>query len=282
MPEGGDDLGREVRFESSRVRQAGRNLAGLAGSLAVMADWRSRWRLLRSKLAARAASGELEPVALRIKGPAPLEVWVRPGTGDMGIIYEHFARASHLPPEGREMRQIVELGVGTGLALADLARRHPTARLLGVEADPANAAMARRNLEPFGERCTLVEAAVWDSDGRLEIGGDDTGLLAVRDEGPRTGIEVDAITMDRLLAGHMPEGPIDFVHVDIAGAEPRVLTADAGWIDRVTAMTVQIYPDRGLTSDECVALLEGRGIEARAEVNWWGGQVFGVRPSARG
>ena len=277
MAEPVGDLGREVSFESSRLRRVGRNLSGLAGSLRVMADWRSRWRLLRAKAAARSSSAELEPVALRIRGPAPLEVLVRPGSGDMGILYEHYARDSHLPPEGLEIRQACELGAGSALALADLARRHPRARLLGVEADPGNAAMARRNLEAFGARCTLVEAAVWDSDGRVVLGGEDTGLLAIREGGSEAGVEVEAITMDRLLAEHMPSGEIDFMHLDIAGAEPRVLTPDAEWLDRVVSITVQIYPDRGMSAARCAQILAPRGFEVTEEMHWWGGQVFGVR-----
>ena len=59
---------------------------------------------------------------------------------------------------------MVELGSNIGVGLALLAERYPESRVLGVEADPANAALARRNLAPWADRARLVEAAVWEGE----------------------------------------------------------------------------------------------------------------------
>jgi len=243
-----------------------------------MADWQSRRRLLTAKLSARLGRDGVDPVALRIRGPAALEVFVRPGTSDMGILYEHFARGAHLPPGAEPMRQIIELGTGSELALADLARRYPGARLLGVEPDRENAEMARLNTEPFGDPCSVLEAAVWDVDADLVIEGQLTGLLVVRPASEdERGSAVRGLSMEGLLSEQMPHDPIDFLHVDIAGVEPRVFTPGVRWMQRMRSITIQVYPDRGLTQDQCVELLHGYGFVTRPDVAWWGGQVFGVR-----
>lgn len=52
-------------------------------------------------------------------------------------------------------RDILEIGCGTGVNLARLARRFPAARLTGWDGSPDMLARARRRLTAFGERCRL-------------------------------------------------------------------------------------------------------------------------------
>jgi hypothetical protein len=268
----------EVGFpEAGRVRRTLRALRSVFSSFAVLADWRSRWTLLRAKLDARRGRAP-ETIALRIKGPEPLEVHARPGTDDFGILYEHFARGAHLPPltdDPASIRSIVELGSSSGLGLADLARRHPNARLLGVEPDGENAALARRNIVPFADRCALLEAGVWDREVDLVVQGEETGLLVAR-PGATGSRRVTGTTVDRLLDENMP-GTVDFMHVDAAGVEPRIITPDADWLDRVRSITLHVYPDRGLSAERCAEILSARGFDVTKDMHWWGGQVFGVR-----
>ena len=65
--------------------------------------------------------------------------------------------------------RIVELGCNIGGTLACTAADHPRAQLLGVEPDADNAALARRNVEPWADRCRVIEAAIWDTDGEVTI-----------------------------------------------------------------------------------------------------------------
>ncbi len=177
------------------------------------------------------------------------------------------------------MRQIVELGTNIGIGLGDLAVRYPQAQLLGVEANPDNARLARRNLARFGERCELVEVAVWSAPGRIDLAGDLPGLLRAGTGEGAISLSVDAITVEELLVAHMPEGPIDYLHLDIVGAEPEVLRADSAWAQRVQALTMQLYDDRGFTAEECLALLRSLGFEARTGEHSHGPYATGVRPA---
>jgi hypothetical protein len=97
-------------------------------------------------------------------------VWLRPRSrGRVALEFLHFGH--HLPPAGlsEPIRHAVVFGANIGLLVADLALRYPQARVLGVEADRDNAALARRNLAHLAGRCTLEEAAVWHRDQTLTL-----------------------------------------------------------------------------------------------------------------
>ena len=174
-----------------------------------------------------------------------------------------------------EITQIVELGCNTGSAMASFAIRFPQARILGVEADPRSAAVARRNVARFGSRCEVVEAALWDRQTELILEGETAFGYTVRPSRPGDPPEatrVSATTIDDLLERHMPEGEIDYLYMTIEGAESRVLRAGGRWIDRVRCIRL----DWGRGGDPCRRELEGHGFETRLELEGAGVWTVGV------
>jgi FkbM family methyltransferase len=251
--------------------------------LGAMANWPSRFRLVRLKLREKvgAASVGDAAVPLRLRPLGGRVLYVRPGTADTGTIVHNYLTRDR-PFADRDLRQICELGSYVGVALAGFAVRYPEARLLGVEADRANAALARRNLAQFGDRCTLVHAAVWDREADLVIDGDRTDLLFVREAGdddPPDTPRIPARAVGALLSEHMPEsdGPIDFMQLSVEGAEARVLAGDTSWIDRVRSIRVEIHPELGFTADTCLAALRRFGFDAWIEPESAGRHALGVR-----
>lgn len=253
-----------------------------------MADWRSRWVLIRTKVQGQFGRSP-QTVKLRIKGPEQLEVEVRPGTTDMGLLSYRLYAGTNLPPEpiaSQDLRQICEFGTNSGLALADLARRYRSANFLAVEPDQENIELARRNAAPFRDRCTLVESAVWDTDGELALDGTSPGKLLTRPaqepEG-KTGRVVKALSVETLLASHMPEGDIDFMHMDTGGgSEGRLLASRASWLKRVRSLRLHLYPEgvvgsHPLTVEDCRAILEGHGFDVSLDMRWWGGTMCAIR-----
>jgi len=262
---------------SQRVRLALRLLG-------VIDDWPSRLRLvrfkLREKLGLVSAGEALVPLRLRPLGGKVLHV--RPGTSDTAVIGHNYLK-DHAPFSGRDLRQICELGANIGAALAGYAVRHPKARLLGVEADPGNAALARRNLSQFGDRCRLVNAAVWDHETELVIGGEREDLRFVREPGESLSggaARVPARTIDSLLDEQMPEGPIDFMQMSIEGSEERVLAGESGGLERVRSIRVETHPDVGFTSAACLRALDRLGFDAWIVAERGGDHCLGVRRAA--
>lgn len=73
-------------------------------------------------------------------------------------------------PRPRSLLVLIwDLGANIGLTMAYMAHVFPNARVIGVEPDAGNADLARRNVAPWRDRCTVVEAAAWFQDGSVGL-----------------------------------------------------------------------------------------------------------------
>jgi FkbM family methyltransferase len=243
-------------------------LRGLAWTVGAVPGLRQKARVVWFALVGRRLGSESEPVSFPMRGLGGRSVLVRPRTDDLSQAVYNYHGGLYLPPEelvGNDLRQIVELGSNMGSALAGLASAYPGARLVGVEPDPGNAAIARRNVAQFGERCEVVEEAIWDSPAELSIEGDKTVGFTVRERRPTDGPEVRTVratTIDAILAKGMPTGPIDYMTVTIEGTEPRLLRAGGDWVERTRSIRVEYHPERGFSAALCIELLEALGFRA--------------------
>lgn len=209
------------------------------------------------------------PVELRVRG-IPVPLLCRPGTSDPEVLWDTFGEAYHrppglLPPDAT----ILDLGANVGYTAVDFAVRHPGARIVAVELDGNNAALAERNLSPFAERCAVLRAAVWSCDGEVVYGGSEAwGLRVV----PETvgGSYAPAIRIPTLLHD-FGLARVDYVKMDIEGAEAEVLT-EAGWLDRVDAIKIEVHPP--VTLESCEETLRSAGFrvgrDRRHEACVWG------------
>ncbi|HKV06871.1 MAG TPA: FkbM family methyltransferase [Thermoanaerobaculia bacterium] len=102
----------------------------------------------------------------------------------------------------------------------------PSGAVYAFEAHPENFALARRNLgERSGGHVHLFNLAAGDEPGRVRLhlspGSSNHSLVSGYTEDRGT-IEVECVTLDSFLAG-CGVGAVDFVKIDVEGAEPRVL-----------------------------------------------------------
>lgn len=240
-------------------------------------------RLMRAGHTNGPEDGTLVSVRMRALGGRPIHL--RPGTTDIDVIADDFVFRHQLPPKemrGHDLKRIWELGANVGVGLVDLAVRYPSATLLGAEPDPGNLAVARRNIAGLEDRCRLVEAAVWDEDGEIVVeGGQENGLTvrARRDDDPSELTAMPAVSLNSLLEREQPDGPIDFLLMDIEGTEQRVLRRDTQWAEHVRAIKVEVHPATGYTERDCAADLQRLGFHTQMEPLWWGGFVSGVKRS---
>jgi len=170
---------------------------------------------------------------------------------------------------------VLDLGANIGLTVAHLAETFPGARVVGVELDAANAALARRNVAPWSARCSLVEGAVWPEDGELEYHGwsANTSSFRVTDDEDSTAVvrHARAVSLSSLVE---ELGGADYVKMDIEGAEARVLTERTGWASAVRTIKVEVHPP--YTVEGCARDLEALGFATRRDRrhSW---AVVGVR-----
>jgi FkbM family methyltransferase len=212
-----------------------------------------------------------DPVGVPMRALGGEQLWVRPGSSDLVNAISYYSTGAYLPPpvidEG-EVTAICELGTNIGAALAALGTRYPDARLVGLEADPDNALVAKRNLSRFGDRATVIQSAVWSEEADLVIDRSsehgEHGFLVRprRSDDPAGASSMQAITVERVLDEFGPGETIDYMHVSIEGSEPQMLSAAHGWAERVRTLRVELHPYFGFDADDCIGQLEALGYEA--------------------
>jgi FkbM family methyltransferase len=131
---------------------------------------------------------------------------------------------------------ILDCGAHVGLASLYFKEHYPAARIKAFEADAAITELCRANLEAFGAAdVELVHAAVWThGDGvRFTHSNDDAGSVGETKDARL----VPSVRLKSILA----EGPVDFLKLDVEGAE-FPLFADCGEdLKRVTSMAVEVH-----------------------------------------
>ena len=215
--------------------------------------------------------GESQPLAsLRIRALAGRSVAVRPGTTDLTALVDTFGWAYHLPPtqlDRRTLKTVWDLGANVGYTVAHLAHLCPAAHIVGVELDGGNAAIARLNIAPWADRCELIQGAVWTEDGTLGYRrdlGHEYGfrVTPLADDAPEPNATASALSLNTLLL-RGPARQIDYVKMDIEGAESRVLRENTEWAMSVRAIKVELHPPYSV--GECLADLDKLGFEATAD-----------------
>lgn len=180
---------------------------------------------------------------VRMRGLPGIDLRIRRGTTDPEVVVSTFLGRFHIPPSGvRDPRIIWDLGANIGLTMAHMASAFPEARIVGVELDPCNAALARLNVSQWRDRCEVLAAAVWPDDGEVHFeiypGEEDGAAVAA---GGR--YVASAISLDSLRAR---VGPADFVKMDVEGTESKLLTRSTGWADHVRCLAVECHPPYSL------------------------------------
>lgn len=175
-------------------------------------------------------------------------VLLRPGVsltyrlnrGDIQSIREVWFAETYRLPSNLQPHTLIDLGANIGLASVWFAVRYGSLRIVAVEPDPANAALARRNLADNGFPGTVHLAAISDRHGKTLFEPDPLSNLG-RIGG--SGREVEALTLAELVAESGGDGA-RLVKMDVEGAESAVIATVLDWRDGVDAVIAEFHPDR--------------------------------------
>lgn len=215
---------------------------------------------LRVKSLARDRHGRTTAeVSIRVRSIGDQCVVVRPATTDGQVLLDTFVDGYHLPCAdlGRDPALIVDLGANIGLTAADLAYRYPGVRVIAVEPEPSLAALAVRNCSSWSDRIEVISAAAWVNDGTvrfsMDSGNEWGGTVVDGDDG----VEVPAVSLNTLLAD---EPAVDFVKMDVEGAELQLLAVATEWAAKTLQISVECHAP--YTQSEAISALESLGFLA--------------------
>ncbi|MDR6635542.1 FkbM family methyltransferase [Phyllobacterium sp. 1468] len=216
-------------------------------------------------------------ILFRVRSLGHQPISVRPGTSDLVVLYETFGASYDAPPpilSREKATRIWDLGANIGLTVALYAAAFPLARISAVELDAANADLARINTITFGSRCEIITGAVWFEDAEIDY-IIETGMehgAHVTEATNSTTRKSPAWSLNTLFKN---DDLIDFVKMDIEGAEALVLTRNTEWSTKVACLKVECHSPYTVT--QAVADLEPLGYEVDQESTHWA-SVVAIKP----
>jgi FkbM family methyltransferase len=181
--------------------------------------------------------------------PRALEhpIRARFGSSDLDVFEQIFVErefSEFADVEAPEL--IVDCGAYVGYSGIFLLNLFPKAHLIAIEPDEGNFSLLRRNLEPYRNRTTLINAAVWWCDTTLVIskGTYRDGrewAVQVRDPSPGEMGSVETVEIGSVLA-KSKFSRIDILKMDIEGAEAAVFAHDcSAWLGRVRNVAIELH-----------------------------------------
>jgi FkbM family methyltransferase len=203
-------------------------------------------------------------------------VRVRRGTADATVVWDTFVGLYHLAPATvpRDAKRIWDLGANIGLTVAHYAVLFPDAKITGVELDPTTAARAEQHVHTWADRCSILTGAVWFEDGTVSFdssrGREHITHVGEGDQ------HASAFSLNSLFEF---DDWIDFVKMDIEGAEAAVLQRNVEWTEKVGAIKVETHSP--YTRDDCMRDLSNLGFDVALDTGHWA-SVIAVRDTSAG
>jgi FkbM family methyltransferase len=193
------------------------------------------WRVLRAKPGSE----------LTVQLPdVPTSIRFRATKPDVLVLWQTFGLRQCAFDLPQPPRLIVDAGANIGCTAIFMAQRYPSAHIIAVEPDAANAALARANTKAYSN-VEIVEGAVWPRPVQLEIENpsDESWAFRMREvprDAPARPGAMRGLTIDELSKTQ----PIDLLKVDIEGGERQLFSQETAWLSRVGALLVELHgPD---------------------------------------
>lgn len=206
---------------------------------------------------------------LKIRALHNETVVCRSGTTDPNVLWSTFHAKYHLPDVAlRADCCILDLGANVGYTAAHFSALFPNARVVAVEMDEKNFRLACENTKGFSG-CQMIHGAVSSVNGTLTYGGDreDGFHLLPRDALiPPNAKHVRSLTMTT-LCNEAKLDRIDFLKMDIEGAEHALFSSDTSWLDKVYHAKIEIHDAQDFTL--VASVLKTHGFESAKDTHHW-------------
>jgi len=154
--------------------------------------------------------------------------------------------------------RILDCGANVGLGCIFFKARFPKARITAFEPDPAIFKYLKQTIESAGlNDVELIQKAVWSSDTILRFRSEGADAGRIEEDSTAKMIEVHTIRLRDYLSE-----PVDFLKIDIEGAETKVLLDSADLLANVSNVFVEYhsFPKKEQTLDQILSVLKGAGF----------------------
>ena len=182
------------------------------------------------------------------------------------LLHEIFADATYAFRHADPRPRIIDCGANIGFSCLFFKALYPASRITAVEPDPISMARLQENLRRNRQDdVELRQAAIAASAGPVTLfsGEGDPGSLVSSLHGQWSGAATRT-TVPALRLPHLVDGAVDFLKVDIEGAEYDAVRdlIDAGAAGRVREMAIEHHPldDRPEEPDRMIAALAKDGF----------------------
>jgi FkbM family methyltransferase len=214
----------------------------------------------------------------RRKGFTEISVWgtpqpirLRNATSDFAVFRQIFLRGQYALPAVKTSMYVIDAGANIGLTSIYILSRNAEARLIAVEPDSENYAVARHNLSPYLDRCDLVHAALWPNETTLGVQRGvfrDGGHWATQTTSDCHDCEetVTGCTV-RTLLRRFGFPCIDLFKIDIEGAELHLFRdGDTSFLENTKCCVVECHDRECQQAFESAALQYGLQLLKSGEV----------------
>lgn len=211
--------------------------------------------------------------------PAIVRDLILPGERKMGFQVAHFDRATlnHLYREifarqhyyfdaRNDTPAILDCGANVGMASLYFKWLYPRARVQSFEPDPATFQLLKQNIARNKLDVEIHNCALWDENAEVNFFVDtrNPGMLLMSTDASRLNTHPIRVPARRL--SDFIQGTVDFMKLDIEGAEHRVLSEleQSGKIRAIRQMVVEYHHRIGQQKSrlaQFLAMLERAGFE---------------------
>jgi FkbM family methyltransferase len=178
------------------------------------------------------------------------DIFCRGNTSDALVLKQVFIDEQYLAScRNGDSDTIVDCGANVGYASVWYLSRYPKSILVAVEPEDGNFKLLQANLAFFGDRASVIKAAVWSNGTRLSlvkkesIGGVDWAWQ-VRDD-PING-NIAAVSINDLLDS-FGFSNLSILKMDIEGAEAVVFADPKSdeWLSKVDVIAIELHDNAG-------------------------------------
>lgn len=192
-----------------------------------------------------------------------------------GGVHEIFTEGIYEFKAGKPDPYILDCGANIGLSVLYFKMLYPAARILVFEPDPQIFKALQTNVATFGlSQVDLRQAAVWVENGAIDfkVEGGFSGRIQ---QGVAGTVRVPACRLRDVLCEN-----VEFLKLDIEGAEMEVVRDCADRLDRVERMFVEYHSESGRPQqlDELLAILRRAGFRYQVHEAYVAPKPFLGRP----